>query len=299
MNKRMPLCGVMIVIVLLWLTAGRPQVARAAGNEAHRHHHHHGHAPQVSEPVVDMETSPETLKAQTPAKIAFLLKDQEGNPLKDLAITHERILHVVIISEDFGSFAHIHPEDFGPITEKMKEAARFTVQHTFPRSGHYLVALDFGVGGNHFSERFTIDVAGEPAMVPMKKDLSRKKVFDGYEVTLASQPERITAGKSAALRYRITRNGEAVADVEPYLGAAMHIAIVMADLNHFIHAHGDRPGVLQKGHPVGHVHGTATERYGPEIETEVIFPAKGTYKIFSEAKHRGKLLLFDFMVDVE
>jgi hypothetical protein len=41
------------------------------------------------------------------------------------------------------------------------------------------------------------------------------------------------------------------------------------------------------------------EKFGPKIEAAVVFPAKGIYKIFSQVERRGKVLLFEFMVDVE
>ena len=87
-------------------------------------------------------------------------------------------------------------------------------------------------------------------------------------------------------------------DLEPYLGAAMHLAVVPTSLNLFIHAHGLTPGEPHTNHD--HLHTTAPpDKFGPEIESDIVFPAKGIYKIFSQVKHQGKVLLFDFMVDVQ
>jgi hypothetical protein len=77
----------------------------------------------------------------------------------------------------------------------------------------------------------------------------------------------------------------------------MHLAIVPVDLKAFIHAHGEIPGEHHEHHD--HLHSVPPQRFGPEIDAEVVMPAKGVYKIFSQVKHQGKVLLFDFMVDVQ
>ena len=38
--------------------------------------------------------------------------------------------------------------------------------------------------------------------------------------------------------------------------------------------------------------------FGPVIESTIVLPAKGIYKIFSQAQRHKKVLLFDFMVEV-
>jgi hypothetical protein len=73
--------------------------------------------------------------------------------------------------------------------------------------------------------------------------------------------------------------------------------VVPADLRRFIHAHGIIPGESHTA--LGHVHVESSERFGPEIDAVVVFPVKGIYKIFSQVKHRGKVILFDFMVNVQ
>lgn len=41
------------------------------------------------------------------------------------------------------------------------------------------------------------------------------------------------------------------------------------------------------------------EKFGPEIDAVIVLPVKGPYKIFSQVKHHGEVILFDFMVSVE
>ncbi len=93
-------------------------------------------------------------------------------------------------------------------------------------------------------------------------------------------------------------NGEPVKDLEPYLAAPMHLAIIKTDLRNFIHAHGELPGEGDHEQPMGHIHGMLKEKFGPEIDAPVVFPVKGIYKIFGQVMHKRKILLLSFIVRV-
>jgi len=304
MNKKLAVIVFTIILVSsgFFLTEQKGAFAEMSGGHGHMRDDQgqHRHAVKAAEVIVDLETRPPEIKAGSMATVLLSIKDIDGKPLQNLTITHERLVHVIIASEDFSIFAHIHPEDFGPVTPDMKKKAEFPVPFTFPKAGRYLIAVDSAVKDISFSEHFTLDVDGEPRMAQYKKDLSQKKLFEGYEVTLSSEPKRIVAGKEATLSYVIKKNGEGVKDLEPYLSALMHIAIVQADLNNFIHTHGELPGAVEgQHHMTGHMHMTVPEKFGPGIDAHVVFPAKGLYQVFGEIKHHGKVIVTSFMVEVE
>lgn len=294
-----------VLAVVVVLISGGPSLPSqhlsfAETDQGHGHHHHDAQMTMKgAEVIVDMETDPASIKAGTSSTIFFAVKDLEGKPLQDFTITHDRLLHVIITSKDFSVFAHIHPEDLGPITPGMRKTARFPVRYTFPKAGHYLIALDSAVKDSPFSEHFSVDVTGEPMMSSAKTDFTREKRLGDYTVTLSSSPEHISAGKEVTLSYLIKKNGTPVSDLQPYLSAPMHIAVISADLNNFIHAHGELPGTPPAQSHGGHHHMTVPERFGPRIEARLSFPAKGVYQIFGEVKHQGKIVLTSFMVEVE
>ncbi|NJD55243.1 MAG: hypothetical protein FIA94_02420 [Nitrospirae bacterium] len=298
---------VLAVIVSLIMQGAGPGYAAEGGHDHHDHEaHQHASSPAGPEPVVDLETAPAVIVAGKPAMITFTIRDDNNNPIKDLVITHDRLIHVVIISEDLSVFGHIHAEDIGPITAEMKDHARFPVRFTFPKAGKYTLAVDFAVRDRGYSELLDLEVSGSPLMGSVHRDLSREKDFDGYKVNLVLSPEQPVAGKETVLRYTIMKDGKPVADIEPYLAAAMHLAVINEGAgNYFVHAHGDRPGAMQHtghaGHMTSHMgHSSPSGTvYGPEIEAHVVFPAKGTYKVFSEIRHQDKVRLFDFMVNVQ
>jgi len=262
----------------------------------------HMHTMGEEDISADIKTDPERIKSGSLTNILFSIKDHEGKPIQELSVHHDRILHVIIASQDFSVFAHIHPEDFCPITPEMKKFARYPVRFTFPKAGRYIIAIDFAVQEQLISKHFLIDVAGAPKMGFPTRDLSRDKKFGGLDVTLASIPERITAGKEVMLSCLFRKNGESVTDLEPYLSAPMHLAIISNDLTYFMHTHGEVPGMSSMGHNAHNMQMmkmSVPDKFGPTVEIHVVFPTKGLYQIFGQVGHQGKVIVISFMVEVE
>jgi len=248
------------------------------------------------EPTVHLTADPPVISAGSPVAISISFTGEDGRPLQGLTITHERILHAVIIGNDLEVFAHIHPEDITPITQDLLEKATFPLSYTFPRTGEYLLGIDYAKDQKHYSKTFILSVAAAPLMHEPEIDLANLKTFAGYEVSLTIPGGSIIAGTETKLQYIIKRDGEEVLDLAPYLGAAMHLAIVSTDLKTFIHAHGVPPGT---GPHSDHLHLSLPAQFGPEIEADVLFPASGLYKVFAQFKHHGTVVLTDFMMHVQ
>ncbi len=269
---------------------------------AHSGHDMEMNSGHAEEPAVDLKIAPSAINAGTPETITFSFRDSEGKPLKEMALTHERILHVVIASQDFSEFSHIHPEDFGPVTEEMKEKAAYSVKYTFPKAGRYIIGIDFADKNEAYSRHFIEEAGGGPGMNSAPSpDFSRKKRFADLDVTLSTEPETITAGKKTDLVYRFEKNGKAVTDLQPYIAAIMHASVISTDLKQFIHEHGSVPGMPEMemhGHHMMHDM-LLPEAFGPEIRVPVTFPQKGTYVIYGEVQHQGKVVRSKFMVEVK
>lgn len=192
----------------------------------------------------------------------------------------------------------------------IKKNARFPLRYTFPKAGRYTINVDYVASGRELSKSFTVNVEGKPKMeqasLTSQNGLQMKE-FDGYRITLFS-PRKIKAGERIKLRYYIEKDGKQVRDLEPYLAAAMHIAMVRQDLARFTHTHGEayQPGSVWFQQLLGkyfkyHIH-FAPDRFGPTIITQpwtTVFPSPGIYQVFGEFKHEGRAIVFDFTVEVE
>jgi hypothetical protein len=105
---------------------------------------------------------------------------------------------------------------------------------------------------------------------------------DGYEVRLDGE---LTPGKASTVTATVTRNGAAVGDLQPYLGAYGHlVALRAADLG-YLHVH-----------PLGEP-GDGTTTPGPEIRFAVEVPTSGRYRLFLDFQHAGTVRTAEFTLD--
>jgi methionine-rich copper-binding protein CopC/putative copper export protein len=251
-----------------------------------------------------LATSPAVLMPNVPILLTFTLRDYQGNPVQDLVLDHNRILHVIIASKDFSVFSHIHVEDSGPVTPEMLKAAEFPVHYTFPKPGNYLVSVDFTERAYLFSDQFYLNIGPSGTMsAPEHENLSLHENIDGYDVTLKTSPSRLKAGAPATLDYHIERGGKPLTEMDPYLAVPMHISIIRDDLMGFLHIHGLLPVSLVGkllGESIHASHLLLPNKFGPDIEaTNFAFPSAGIYHIFGEFSVAGKVVVSQFTVRVE
>ena len=251
-----------------------------------------------------LATDPAKLEPNDPTLLIFTLRDFQGNPVQDLVLDHNRILHVVIASADFSVFSHIHSEDLSPVTPEMRKAAVFPVRYIFPKPGPYLVSVDFMERGYAFSDQFYLNV-GVPSAAsdPRTENFSLREDIDGYDVTLKTSPATLRVGAPATLDYHIEKDGKPFTAMTPYLAVPMHISIIRDDLIGFLHIHGLLPvsftGKLL-GESIHASHLLLPDRFGPDIEaTNFTFPSPGIYHIFGEFSAAGKVVVTQFTVKVE
>jgi len=91
--------------------------------------------------------------------------------------------------------------------------------------------------------------------------------------------------------------------LEPYLAAAMHIALVKDDFSEFVHAHGEvhLPGtpIPKASATTVHNHTPPPPRFGPIVEAHTVFPSAGDYTVFAQFKRAGEVITAPFSIRVE
>ena len=123
-----------------------------------------------------------------------------------------------------------------------------------------------------------------------------------------SAPGPIQAGEPATLHFTVSRDGEPVTDLAPYLGAAAHVAIISEDAADFAHTHGEAVEAAHVDDADEHADRAEPETpdeahavpttFGPAIEAEHTFPVPGTYKLWIQVNHDGQVTTAPFSVDV-
>jgi hypothetical protein len=210
-----------------------------------------------------------------------------GSVIPRLPVVHEHPLHVTVVSADLSYFDHVHPVP--------QADGSLQLDYHFPHPGHYLIFGEyFPVGQRDQAFRFPI-IVGESELTT---DLPRlelspadAKSIDGHpEVTaeLVCQPRTLTAGTHSMLLFRLADRGQPVIDLQPYMGAMGHCAILSEDTQTFLHCHPEQV------YPT-----TRDSRGGPDIAFHTAFPHPGNYKIWAQFKRDGKVVVADFVVEVK
>ena len=201
----------------------------------------------------------------TEGSLSLTITGPDGNPVTDFELEHEKELHLIAVRADGQHFHHVHPE--------MNDDGTWTIPWQWDAAGTYRIFADFvpTEAGEGLTLSTSVQVAG--AFDPVPTQPATTTTVDGFDVTVEGD---LLAGEASKLTMTITRAGEPVTGLEPYLGAFGHlVALRDGDLAYLhVHPHGDEP--------------QAGQTSGPEIEFEATAPTEGRY-----------LLYLDFQVDGE
>lgn len=259
----------------------------------------------LGEATATLSLSSDRPIAGVPVTLTISVKETDGSPAT-LFVDMEKLLHVVVVSKDQTVYAHIHPDDDGPIPQSAIDASTFALRYTFPKAGEYLVMADYAHGIALESTQFTVDVGGGNAQADTPVQYPVVRDQDGYHIAVDYfQP---FAGEVTTFRYTITKDGKPV-EMVPYLSAAMHIAAVKNDFSWHYHAHGE---VHPPGTPVppimvrdGVVIHSMAAMYVPDtfalpIDAHLIFPTPGLYTVWGQFRTKsGEIIATPFTVRVE
>jgi hypothetical protein len=105
---------------------------------------------------------------------------------------------------------------------------------------------------------------------------------DGYDVTLSGDA---TAGADSDLTFTVTRAGQPVTDLQPYLGAFGHLVALRAGDLGYLHTH---PAADASSDTAG----------GPQIGFATEFPSPGSFRLFVQFQTAGQVHTAAFTVRV-
>ncbi|GGR50628.1 hypothetical protein [Streptomyces roseolus] len=216
-----------------------------------------------------------TLALETPAPpvgrstLKFSVRDAAGEKVTAFTTEHDKELHFIVASRDLTVFRHLHPEKAPDGT--------WTVEADLPRAGAYKAFADFkpaAKGAEALTLGVDLGVPGAYAPQPLPAPAPTATV-DGYQVRLGGT---LDPGEPGELRLTVSRGGEPVTDLEPYLGAYGHlVALRQGDLA-YLHVHPNEGGP------------------GPDVSFTATAPTPGTYRLFLDFKHRGEVRTAAFTV---
>jgi hypothetical protein len=204
-----------------------------------------------------------TLELDTPrlapgesGELRFQVVDEDGTPVRDFEVEHEKRLHLILARRDLTGFRHLHP--------RMDADGTWSVPFTIAEPGDYRVFADFKHDGENQTLARDLTVGRTAPEEPLPAPASTAVTDTGYRVELEAGESR--AGEPVEVGFRVTRGGEDVA-VEDYLGAKGHLVALRAGDLAYLHTH-----------PAGDA-----------ISFETEFPSEGRYRLFLQFRHGGEV----------
>ncbi len=151
-------------------------------------------------------------------------------PVRDYDVDMQKLIHLIIVRDDFATFAHVHPA-FDPATGTFSQ--RFTKE---PQHRYYAYADTDPHGIGHQVFRFTIESDGPAVNArPPAAPSSTTSTVGPYTVGLSSRT--LPANRPQEIDITVERSGKPARDLQPYLGAAAHAVFINTATLQYVHLH--------------------------------------------------------------
>ncbi|MEP1124661.1 MAG: hypothetical protein ABJH68_12320 [Ilumatobacter sp.] len=212
------------------------------------------------------------LPAGSAVDLAFRLTTAGGDPVVDYEVSHEKEMHLILVRRDGTGFQHLHPT-------MTPDGTWSTSAELTP--GAWQVFADFvPAGGENLTLGSDLSVPGvcDPEEIPEPAAMA---TVDGYEVTLDGE---LVPGRESELTLSVSRDGVAVDDLEPYLGAYGHLVALRAGDLAYLHVHPDGDS------------SDSTTPAGPDVTFYANAPSSGTYLLYLDFQHDGRVRTAQFTV---
>ncbi|WP_406418253.1 hypothetical protein [Streptomyces sp. NBC_01614] len=230
---------------------------------------------QISEGGYTLDLRTPGVTAGQRSDLSFVIRDDDGRAVTAYRREHEKELHLIVASRDLGTYRHLHPTRAADGT--------WSIPVELPRAGGYRVFADF-TPAKKDAENLTLGAdlaaAGSYEPQPMLAPNTTAKIH-GYEVRLDGA---LRPGKESELKLKVSRGGNPVTNLQPYLGAYGHLVALRSGDLAYLHVH-------PNGEP-----GDGRTKPGPAISFTATAPSSGAYRLFLDFKHEGEVHTAEFTV---
>ncbi|WP_028552364.1 hypothetical protein [Paenibacillus sp. UNC451MF] len=272
-----------IVLTAVLLTACGKAAPSSTGHEGMNmsspepggHTGHSAETAKTDEVKATFTLTPDKPQSKKDAQAGIQITDNSNKVIENFDLSHEKKMHLIVVSKDLSYFNHIHPD--------YKGNGLFDITTQFPAGGQYKLFADFvPTGKSSTTKSQWITVQGNAAKpVAIQPDTNMTKVVDGKEITLAYDP--LKSGKETTLTFTIkdAATKKPMTNLQQYLGAVGHVVILSDDAEQYLH-----------------VHPMEEKATGPDAKFMTTFPKSGVYKIWGQFQHEGKVFTVPYVVKV-
>ncbi|WP_200213703.1 hypothetical protein [Micromonospora coerulea] len=206
-------------------------------------------------------------------EFAFRITGPDGAPVTRYDVAHDKRMHLIVARRDLSGFQHVHPE--------LAADGTWRVGSPLAGPGVWRAFADFTpTGGEPLTLGVDVTVPGPLDSRPLPAPATSVTV-DGYTVTLAGVPQ---PGRTTELTLTVSRDGQPVTDLQPYLGAYGHlVALRQGDLAYLhVHPHG--------------APGDGRTPAGPAVTFSAEVPSAGSYRLYLDFRHGDAVHTAEFTV---
>ncbi|MGH7881560.1 MAG: hypothetical protein ACREN8_01435 [Candidatus Dormibacteraceae bacterium] len=223
----------------------------------------------MSEQGYTFDSSSSSLPVNGNQEYRFRILSPTGKPQTSFAIDQTQLMHFYVVRADLTNYQHLHPE----------LASDGTWSTHLPPSapGPYRVYASFIARDSSNKEHELVlsrelTVPGTYQSVALPAANSTTEV-DGYTVALQGQQ---VSGMGMPFTVHITRRGQPVTNLQPYLGTYAHLTAFRSGNLAFAHLHPEQTARSGKGG-------------GPDLTFHAQLPAAGDYRLFLQFQTEGQL----------
>lgn len=265
--------GLLLAVLAVVLLSACSSQKDASQREHSGHGAEHTKAASTLKASFAFETS--SLRADEKSELTIQITDNDGKPVQNFQVNHEKLLHLIIVDHSLSYFQHIHPT--------YKGNGKFMIGTSFPAGGEYKLIADFiPSGGDSTTLSQWVKVEGKEAEHAAIIADSQTKEIGGKEINLALSSTKAKDEATLTFTIRDAKTKQEITNLQPYLGAVGHVVILSADAEQYIH-----------------VHPLDEKATGPVARFATSFPKAGTYKLWAQFQHNGEVITSSFVVDVK
>ena len=250
-----------------------PLSLTAVAVEHSQHHAGHHDMPHESGMLM-VETKPTSPIAGQPVVLHMMIHQADGAMVREFELTHEKLLHLIIVLDGLDEFAHVHPE--------VDKKGNLTLSHTFQKAGTYRLFADYKAKGQPAAVALaTVEVAGKKsAAAKLVVNAPGDVTADGVATQIGL--ENAKAEQESTLRFQLrTEAGKPIGNIQPHPGPRGHL-------------------VGNSAHRTKDVHAHPTDGKTPAHEVVFLshFPVAGVYKGWAQFRIAGKVRTVPFVVRI-
>jgi len=197
-----------------------------------------------------------------------------------LEVVHTQKIHLLLIDPTLTDYQHIHPQP-------TKTPGVYSFSFTPKLSGGYRAWADITPLGGKQQFVMSEDLGAHRAGT-INKTESHEAVIGSYRFTLSFDKPPVEGSESMGKIHVTDKKGNAVAALEPIMGAFAHIVGFYDDFRTVAHTH-----------PMGKEPESAHDRGGPELTFHFAPSKSGFVKLFAQVKIGGKEIFVPFGVMVK